>query len=327
MRKIYLFIAALCCAVTINATEGARPGKFSVAPGKQVYFSQGNLQATTENKGESWTWSFATNQWDCIGAFFANTSINGNGTISTRGSVDLFGWSTEKTYYGIHNSTNAADYFGDFKDWGNNSIVNGGNQPNLWRTLTKDEWEYLFQTREDAANKYGAAKVMNKPGVVFLPDEWTLPSGLKFTPGKKGATQYDWSTVASTNIYDINQWHAMEENGAVFLPTTGFRYGTEVYYVESVGIYWSSTFMVSGKNGEWYFFAFDSPDNISPNRCTVNYNPYGCPVRLVIDVDPAEGIDQTTNDQRQTTNKFIQDGQLFILRGDKLFNAIGTQVR
>lgn len=330
MRKFFLFAAALCCAVMTSATEGALPGKFSVAADKQVYFSQGNLRATTENKGESWTWSFATNQWDFVGNQVANNAISGNGKVSTNGTVDLFGWSTKKTYYGIHNSTNAGDYDnGICEDWGNNPISNGGNQPKLWRTLTNDEWVYLFQTREDAANKYGAAKVNDIPGVVFLPDVWTLPSGLEFTPGKiNGAAQYDWSTVASTNIYDINQWPAMEAAGAVFLPTTGLRYGTEVSF-ESVGYYWSSTDRIYGKQGKWYFFGFNSPDDILPNLCNESSYSYGQPVRLVIDVDSAEGIEEVPSSLQGGAGGrlILRDGILLIEKNGKLYNAQGAQVK
>ena len=44
-------------------------------------------------------------------------------------------------------------------------------------------------------------------------------------------------------------------------------------------------------------------------------------------VDPAEGIENVTNDKSQMTNKVIKDGQLYIIRDNKVFNAIGTRVR
>ena len=109
MKKILLTLfAAVVCAASMGANvaiKGKLPGAFSVSATKQVWFSQGNLQATTSNYGASWTWFFAENQWDYIGNETANTAINGNGTVSTNGTVDLFGWSTAATYYGIHNST------------------------------------------------------------------------------------------------------------------------------------------------------------------------------------------------------------------------------
>ena len=45
-------------------------------------------------------------------------------------------------------------------DWGYNAIANGGNLENLgWRTLTTDEWIYVFNTRDGAASKKGHGKV------------------------------------------------------------------------------------------------------------------------------------------------------------------------
>ena len=49
---------------------GSLPGLFSVAPDKQVYFSQGNLQYM----GATQTWRFAENQYDTVGIFNNNIS-------------------------------------------------------------------------------------------------------------------------------------------------------------------------------------------------------------------------------------------------------------
>ena len=40
-----------------------------------------------------------------------------------------------------------------------------------------------------------------------------------------------------------------------------------------------------------------------------------------------QGIDQITNDNWQMTNKIIRDGQIFILRGDKIYTLTGQEVR
>ena len=39
------------------------------------------------------------------------------------------------------------------------------------------------------------------------------------------------------------------------------------------------------------------------------------------------GIDQTTNDQRQTTNKIIRNGQIFLHRGDKIYTITGAEIQ
>ena len=58
--------------------------------------------------------------------------------------IDLFGWGT-----GANPTKNSADYndYSTFTDSGTNPITNGGNQANMWRTLTNDEWNYLFNAR------------------------------------------------------------------------------------------------------------------------------------------------------------------------------------
>ena len=220
---------------------GGINGLFSVSATKKVYFSKGNLQARYNG---SWTWSFADHQYDAFGEAGANTFINGNGTVSDNGSVDLFGWvgaSSDfigEAVFGISNSTTNTDY-GTVnnealkKDWGKNAISNGGNDANYgWRTLTKDEWNYVLTTRADADSKKGAATVIYMPGWILLPDDWTLPAGVSFTAG--AASGY------TTNSYTAGEWAAMESAGAVFLPVTGLRAGSSISRPDE-GYYWSTT--------------------------------------------------------------------------------------
>lgn len=228
-------------AVKMSQT-GTLPGKFSVGESSTVRFSQGNLQATYN--GSAWSWAFAANQYDYIGNATANTAITGDGTVSTNGTVDLFGWSTSSTTYGIHNSTNYSTYSGDFRDWGVNAISNGGNEANAYSTPSTSHWQYLFNTRTSASSKWGAATISangDKHGYVVLPDHWTLPSGCSFTAG--------YGSGWSTNSYATEQWAKMEAAGAVFLPAAGGRYGSGVYLVGDYGYYWSST--ANGDDYAW----------------------------------------------------------------------------
>ncbi|MBR6493163.1 MAG: leucine-rich repeat protein [Paludibacteraceae bacterium] len=253
MRKIFTFFVALLCAGTMMAAlpQGALNGLFTInADGEKIIFSQGNLQATTEDLGVNWTWSFATNQYDYIGNAAANTAINGNGTVSSNGTIDLFGWSTAATTFGIHNSKDNSIYSGDFVDWGVNAITNGGNKANAWRTLTKDEWVYLFYTRTGAATLFGLGSVNGVNGLILLPDNWDLPTDASFTPSTTQGLedQGDFyknsnSNNFSHNTYTTEQWAVMESAGAVFLPAAGFRTGTDVdnNYVGSYGYCWSAS--------------------------------------------------------------------------------------
>ena len=205
---------------TSSYPQGAIGGVFSISSTTQVYFSQGNLQY----RASTGTWQFAANQYDVIG------SDNQNISSSYSGWIDLFGWGTGSN---PTNSSSSLSSYSTFTDWGNNAISNGGNQGGLWRTLTNGEWSYLLSGRPNAASLVGMATVNGVTGLVFLSDNWTLPSGCSFTSGT--------SSDFTANTYTTSQWATMESAGAVFLPAAGGRYGSSVGDVGSGGHYWSST--------------------------------------------------------------------------------------
>ena len=238
---------------TTSYPQGAIDGVFSISSTTQVYFSQGNLQYRASTQ----TWQFAANQYDIIG------SANQNISSSYSGWIDLFGWGTGSN---PTNSSTSNSSYSTFTDWGNNAISNGGNQGGLWRTLTKDEWSYLLGSRPNAASLVGKATVNGVTGLVFLPDNWTLPSGCSFTSGT--------SNAFTANTYTTSQWSAMESAGAVFLPAAGDRYGTSVYHVGSYGSYWSSSAYDSVSAWGLYF---------DGSGAYMDYNGryYGLSVRLV----------------------------------------------
>ena len=253
------------------------PKAFTVnAAGKQVYFSQGNLQAAYD--GSKWNWFFAINQWDYVGNATANTSITGNGIVSVNDTVDIFGWSTKANYYGITKSTDFSDYSGEFKDWG--ATIGAG-----WYTLNTDEWVYLFCGRTDAKKLFGMGSVNGVNGTILLPDDW---AGEKFSDtanglADQGSYYYNKNgTNYSFHTYTAKQWSVMEANGAVFLPAAGDRYGTVMYNVGSYGYYWSST--PNGKE-EAYDVFFCSDLLVPQGYGDRGLRSYGLSVRLVKNVE------------------------------------------
>ena len=280
----------------ITRTPGLLIGKFTInSSGKQVRFSQGNLQATTTDKGTNWTWGFATNQWDYIGRAAANTKINGNGTVSDNGTVDLFGWVgasnttwTNAAKYGISNSQtlNSASTYGNVadealkSDWGN-TIGSG------WRTLTTAEWKYLFNTRSGAtvngtSNARYARATINTDvkiveGVILFPD------GVTFVDSEAA-----WGTINGLGTRCTSaQWTALEAKGCVFLPAAGYRWGNEVYCAEGLGsygngfFYWSSSPYTSDVNYAQAVYFFN---NNGALQMYYDNRSYGGSVRLVRDV-------------------------------------------
>ena len=258
-------------------TPSAGIGTFSVSADKQVTFSKGNLQYTQSTN----TWSFAENQWEMIGTdnvtggSVSSYPTNGDSKEGTAlaDKVDLFGWSTSATNFGVSTSTDDADYSGSFVDWGTNKI--GNDAPNTWRTLSYDEWSYLRYDRTNANELVGVAQVNGVNGLILLPDSWTCPAGVTFKSGFHSSYSVDY--YAAYQTFTADQWAKLEAAGAVFLPAAGSRSGSNVNYVQFYGYYWSATELNSLFAYCLYFYSDGAGMDYS-NR----YN--GRSVRLVKDL-------------------------------------------
>ena len=267
--------------VPASSIPGALSGRFTInASGEKVVFSQGNLQYVG-------TWQFAENQWDC----FSTSQYNDH--------RDLFGWGTGDAPNKVSN--NNGDY-GTFTDWGTNAITNGGNTENSgWRTLTKDEWVYLFYSRENAATLFGFGSVNSKNGLIILPDNWTTPEGASFTASTTlgltdlGSYYHNGKEDNYThNTYTAEQWAVMESAGAVFLPAAAYRHGADsnIDYIDGGGFYWSSTPFSAAKA---YYLNFYYND-LDPQFNEMRYG--GRPVRLVRSTnDPEEAYEDIQQDE------------------------------
>ena len=223
--------------------ENCIAGVFSVSGDKQIFFSKGNLQATTTDNGYNWTFGFAKNQYDYIGNNAVNTKIDGDGTVSEKGTVDLFGWVgasstwTGAAQYGISNSTmyNSTDTYGNVSgealksDWG--SLMGDGS---TWQTLSTGEWAYLLGTSKERTEKNGLGTISVEKntyfGLIILPDGYKKPDGVSndFVPGE------------TNTEYSEGDWNAMESAGAVFLPAAGFRLGSSVSNAGSLSVLFGS---------------------------------------------------------------------------------------
>ena len=281
-----------------NAPEGAINGLFTInESGDKVYFSQGNLQYI--GSASTPYWKFADNQWDFFGETTGQNSANQNV------DRDLFGWGTSgwdngNLYYQpydwdyIHPDTmwNAVDYgygygptngtnynydlTGQYAnaDWGvYNAISNGGNIPGIWRTLTKDEWNWVFFLRTTPSGIHFATGIVNDVnGVILLPDNWsTSVYALNYTD-RVDAPFY-------TNEITAENWATMEANGAAFLPAAGGRHETAVGSYGAWGRYWSAS-----ENNSSYAWHVEFGDGDLGTEYTSN-RYFGCSVRLVY---PAE---------------------------------------
>jgi hypothetical protein len=243
--------------------DGASIALFSVSDTSSVHFSKGNLQYTNEGThavatGDTvvGTWRFAENQYDYVGEGNANISSSYTGWIDlfswgtsgwNSGAVEYMPYSTSEGLYdyqpgGAGENDLAGDYA--FADWGvYNAISNGGNTPEMWRTLTFDEWCYLLfgragpQLNGNDSARYVKAQVAEVSGLIIFPDNYSHPDNVALPTNIN-------STTAGyiSNIYSSEAWISMEEAGAIFLPAAGSRSGQSVYPAAyQQGVYTTAT--------------------------------------------------------------------------------------
>ncbi len=266
---------------------GAINGIFSVAEGRQVVFSKGNLQynaaqgthACADGTTQQGTWRFAEEQYD------ARLSENSNRSETYNGWIDLFlygasGYNGMSPYRKVQLTYNDPMYQqigalqGSFYDFGlYNAISNGGNQPGMWRMFTSPEWQYIIRDRLNAYRLRAHANINGNNGLILLPDNCD-------TIALRKITAFNPSDNVMNN-YSLDVWHQIEALGAIFLPAAGaYSYDAAVSYIDAggKGIYmvaWNtpqSNTIGVGFNSENIWSEVGSP------------SPY-ISVRLVQDVD------------------------------------------
>lgn len=316
MKHHFFLFICLSVSITVSATEGALSGRFTInAHGGKIVFSQGNLQYQASTQ----TWQFASQQNEFLRT--ANEQIS----TTNSGWIDLFGWGTgnKPTTNSIGNSSD----YSPFTDWGVNAIINGGNVANLWRTLKKEEWVYLIQTRAKADALFGLGSVDGVNGMILLPDDWETPDDITFVPSTQQGLQNlgihyrnEGKDNFSHNTYTPEQWAVMESAGAVFLPAAGGRFGTEVYMAGEGGYYWSAT---ADEYTDYFshMLYFDSED-LFPQGYTGAYR--GLAVRLVKSAE-TEGWTDAVDNASGRSCKTLRDGQVLIYRNGETYNVEGKK--
>ncbi|MBO7568573.1 MAG: hypothetical protein J6T60_15915 [Bacteroidales bacterium] len=236
MNKLYKAGIAALAAVSMLAAAcsseepGTLKGEFSVSETQKVKFAQGNLQYDPATKA----YKLADNQWTTVSSTHYAFKPK-----AEDGVIDRMAWANPDDPYTPSET---------FTDWGQKPIANGGDKPGIWRTLTADEWEYLIVKRPKSTELFSFGSVNDVKGFILLPDAWQLPKDatMKFIPvdslnkssnsfRTKRTDPTDYSTL---NAYTAEQWKALEDAGALFLPFTVItELGGKTYYS---GEYWTT---------------------------------------------------------------------------------------
>ena len=237
---------------------------FTVASNRHARFAPGNLQYQSSTS----TWRFAPNEWDAI----LNGSGNTNPGATQSEWMDLFGYGTSGESFVIDRVwplsditvpnnpwTNSADdddyYFGNISgtnyDWGwRNAISNGGNAPNLWRTPTKDEWDYLLGAVSvglNISNHRTMTGGLPCARIVTLSLEGgSTVKGMMICPDNVSKAVGDANALFNNGrTLSTDEWRYLDLMGCAFLPNAGYRSRSIIFGISisetNTGQYWSGS--------------------------------------------------------------------------------------
>ena len=227
---------------------------FSLRDGTMVYFTRGNLQFNVYDE----KWRLAPTQYHiCFDMPIPDGYLDiGDGYEAMPDGyewTDLFGWGTWLPgRFPIMTSTYDEDY-----DYEEMELAGFGHYGEEWTVLSAIDWYYIFDERPDAYDKMGFANILGVEGMVLLPDDWTQPEGIFFD-------------TFDVNEYSMEEWDAMEAEGAVFLPMTGMRYGTEIWKSDD-GNYWMSGNPPVLRFGAYWLYGFESTNVFFGNAVRLVY--------------------------------------------------------
>lgn len=251
--------------VKAHPIENVVNALFSVSTMRKVCFAKGNLQY----QPSTWTWRYAEHQWDYIGNDNRNISEKYNGWI------DLFAWRVDgDCNYNSIEAMNAT-----YKDWYEKYNKNTGAEVLKWRLLDDEEWDYVLYKRKTTSGiNYVWATVNNVPGIILLPDSWSV-NIYTLQKAKDNQNRY------SDNIVSLSDWTTkLEANGAVFLPAAGIRRMVSVDSAGRAGYYWSSSPSKEKVKGTKYYDWFATSFVESEGRANPKYHSpgrYGLSMRPV----------------------------------------------
>ena len=232
------------------------PGLFTVdSYGKQVFFSKGNLYYNGT------TFNFEANQ------YYTTPSSKSN---RVENHISHFMWcnTPEKAMALQYDDkwNGETPFFAE-----KNFTVNGYNG---WSVLTggqNGEWNYLLNSRKTAYSdnrRYAAVKVNGMAGLLIFPDDFSSwPSGAGTEPQTFNTKSSNWNG----KNYTVAEFDVLQNNGCVFLPAAGYRYGYDssnydkeyVDYVGTDGYYWSAS-LDNYKNSFGLNFYSGNVNPISP---------------------------------------------------------------
>ena len=242
------------------------------ATGAKVHFAKGNLWYNKDPGAGNPYWGIEEQQY-LIRTYSGDSQTPSN-------TYGLFGWGDVPDDGGDIKTESDTDYLWT-KDWGTKL-----KPENSWRTLSKEEWDYIINTRGgDNDARFAAAKINDKNGLLLIPDGYGVSEKKTTINGVTIDKVNDSDAWCDNNVISSENWAKLEAAGVAFLPVTGRRNGTQIEIgYGGFGYYWSSTEDGNRESFALEFKGSTEESGILGEFPTTNVNrSRGCAVRLVTD--------------------------------------------
>lgn len=213
---------------------------FAITDGEAAYPAQRNAKYTPSSSA----WAFQTSEENYSSGYLAD-------------EVNLFTWGLPSEYTDPASASGRTGLFAGVSleaddDWG--AFMPSDN---LF-TPTKDQWDYLLNTRSAStvngvANaRYMKCTFQDSPGLLIFPDSFTWPAS---AGSESAATAVNDPAADFSITYYRSLAGYLTGAGCIFLRADGYRDGSSDADCGSKGYYWTST--TAGSNEPWYLY-FDS---------------------------------------------------------------------
>lgn len=207
---------------------------FTIGNGEVAYPAQYNCKYTPSTT----TWAFQSSYENYTSGYNAD-------------EVNLFTWGLPSEYTNPASTTGrtGSQSLEPEEDWGYYMPSDG-----LF-TLTKEQWDYLLNTRSAStvngvANaRYMKCTIQDSPGLLIFPDNFTWPANAGAEATASGIN--DPNASFSLTYYRSPAGYLIAA-GCIFLRADGYRNGTSASNCGTAGYYWTSTSYSSGQ--PWYLY-------------------------------------------------------------------------
>ncbi len=308
--------------LTVTASEGGtvtgtgeyianRTATLTATPNEGYAFagwSDGNTdnpRIVTVTQDSTFTATFAASEYVDLGLTSGTLWATCNvGATSPEQYGDYFAWGET-----IPHQANAD---GDIVyDWSTYKYSNGSSS-----TMTK----YCTNSSYGTVDNKTTLDITDDAATANWGGDWRMPTTAE---QQELLNECTWKMTKNYNSTGVAGHIVTGTNGnSIFLPAAGYRTGSYLYNVGSYGYYWSSSVNESYPSHAYYLFL------ISGNLDWGYYNRfYGNSVRPVQSKKGTlTGVETVSHSVSVEVRKVLEDGVIYILRGDEKYMIDGRKV-